>query len=82
MSGCNLIKKNMEQILDPSKKLGIGAALAVCGGLGMILAPTLGLTMLESPWSFLIGMLVGVFAGSGVALSVFGLLSLRQSEIK
>ena len=64
--------------MDSKKKLGIGALLAIIGGIGMALGPTLGATMLGRPWSFLAGFVVGVLAGVGVALAISGLVEVRR----
>ena len=60
------------------RRLGIGACLAVTGALGFILGPTLGLSDLARPWSFLVGFATGVIAGLGATLSVAGLLGIRR----
>lgn len=59
-------------------KLGIGALMATLGGLMMILGPAIGLTDLGRPWTFLAGFLVGVIAGTGAALSIVGLIGVRE----
>ena len=59
-------------------KTGIGAVLAIAGGLGMILGPTLGATLLGRPLSFLAGFVVGVLSGVGVALAISGMLDMRR----
>jgi hypothetical protein len=64
--------------MGTNKKLGIGSFLAVLGGIGFILAPTLGATQLERPWSFIAGFVVGIVGGTGVALSIFGLLEKKR----
>jgi hypothetical protein len=60
-----------------SRKLGIGALLAILGGIGMVLAPTLGATHLARPWSFIAGFAVGIISGLGVALTIFGFFEKR-----
>ncbi len=62
----------------PKKKLGIGAALAACGSLGIFLGLILGAGDLERPWGFLLGLLLGIATGCGAALSVFGLLEIKR----
>ena len=57
-----------------NRKLQIGSILAIFGGLGIILTPFLGGTALDRPWSFIVGFFVGMIAGMGGVLSVFGLL--------
>jgi hypothetical protein len=65
---------------SPSRKMSIGACLAVLGGIGMSLAPSTGATQLAIPWSFLAGLLVGLSAGAGAALTVGGLIERRHQE--
>ena len=60
--------------MNPRKALGAGVVLAILGGIGMILAPTLGATGLPRPWSFLAGFGVGVISGLGVTLVIYGLI--------
>ncbi len=60
------------------QQLSLGAALAVFGGIGTVLAPVTGVTELANAWSFFAGFLIGICAGSGSALSVFGLLRRRR----
>lgn len=65
--------------MDWRTKTGVGAVLAVFGGAGMALGPTLGATALGRPWSFLVGFVVGLVAGLGVALTVSGLIDRRRA---
>lgn len=60
-------------------KLGFGAALATLGGMAIVVGPLLGVGSLDRPWAFLAGVLAGVAAGSGAALSLAGLLARRAS---
>jgi len=62
-------------------KIGFGAALAVFGGIGIILGPLLGFTHLGKPWSFITGFAVGVICAAGVVLSIFALLENRKTII-
>jgi len=64
-----------------NRKLGLGACLAVFGALGFVLGPTLGLSELGRPWTFLVGFTVGVFAGIGVALSIARLAGPRRPPV-
>lgn len=59
------------------RKLGLGILLSAVGGLGMVFGPRLGLTELGRPGTFLAGLGVGLMAGSGLALSVTGILERR-----
>lgn len=58
-------------------RLGLGAALSVLGGLGLVFGPRLGLTELGRPWTFLAGFGVGLVAGLGLVLAAAGLLGAR-----
>ena len=60
--------------MDPKKALSVGVVLAILGGAGMILAPSLGATALARPWSFLAGFAVGLISGLAVTLVIYGLL--------
>jgi hypothetical protein len=59
------------------KKTSIGAFLAAVGGLGIILSILIGPPDLGKPWDFLIGVVIGVITGLGVALSIYGLFQER-----
>lgn len=60
--------------MGTTKRLGAGAVLSVLGGIGGALAPTLGVTALGRPWSFLAGFVLGLMAGTGVVLAISGLI--------
>lgn len=64
--------------MQPKQKLGMGAVLAVFGGAGIALAPLLGATQLNAPWSFLTGFILGMAAGLGIALSIWGIRENRR----
>jgi hypothetical protein len=64
--------------MNPTKKLRIGAFLALLGGAGVIFGPLLGFTELVKPWSFILGFIFGVMTGIGVALALFGLYEMRK----
>jgi len=64
--------------MTTNHRLQLGAALACCGAIGMLLAPRFGMTLLGRPWSFIVGFLIGISAGLGAALSVYGLLERRR----
>ena len=66
--------------MPSSSKLALGSLLAVIGGLGMILGPTVGASALPVPWSFLAGFVAGLAGGLGMALTIFGLLERRQGR--
>ena len=66
--------------MNPQTKTGLGAPLAVLGGIGIIVGPYLGATALGRPWSFLVGFALGVVTGIGTALCVAGLLEIRRSR--
>jgi hypothetical protein len=63
--------------MQAHQKLGIGAPLATVGALASILLPTFGLTNLGRPWSFLLGLLVGLITGLGATLVIAGLIERR-----
>jgi len=44
----------------------------------LVLGSALGFADLAEPWSFLLGFVVGVIAGMGAALSISGLIDVRQ----
>lgn len=65
--------------MKANQKTGFGSVLAVFGGIGIILGPLFGLTDLNDPWSFIAGLIVGLMAGTGVALSIYGLQERRRN---
>jgi hypothetical protein len=65
--------------MEARMKCGVGAVLATLGGMAAVLAPTLGVTALERPWSFLAGFVVGLVGGLGVGLALFGLIELKRT---
>lgn len=65
---------------EPRTKLAVGSVLAILGGIGMAIGPFLGASDLGRPMSFLVGFMVGVVAGFGVALAVAGLLEQRSQR--
>ena len=65
--------------MNARTKLAIGSPLATFGGAAIILAPLMGWTALMGPWSFAAGLLAGIMAGSGVTLSITGLLEQRKA---
>jgi predicted ABC-type sugar transport system permease subunit len=66
--------------MDTQKKLSLGSALAAIAGAGIALSAILGWTSLVRPWGFLVGFVLGVAAGAGVALAITGLLEHRRSK--
>jgi hypothetical protein len=46
----------------------------------MVLAPTLGATGLDKPWSFLAGFVVGIVCGLGITLVIYGLVARRRQS--
>lgn len=70
----------MSKHMNPDRQLGIGAMLSVFGGVGIALIPLTSIMQVNRPWSFLSGFLLGVCAGSGAALCVWGLLKRRNEE--
>ena len=57
--------------MNSRKALTTGAPLATVGAAAMVPAPMLGATELSEPPPFLIGLLIGVVTGSGVALVIY-----------
>lgn len=66
--------------MTTNKKLAVGAVLAVIGAAGIVIGPMLGFTAVGKPWSFILGFVFGVMAGTGAALSVFSLLERRKEN--
>lgn len=64
--------------MKSEKKISIGAFLAAVGSVGIILGFLLGASNLAGPWGFLVSFALGVIAGLGAALSVFGLFERRN----
>jgi hypothetical protein len=52
--------------------------LAGIGGLGIVLSVLLGWSAVPRPWGFLLGFVVGLLAGLGVALAVSGFVERRR----
>jgi len=65
-------------VRNQTRKISVGASLAVFGGVAMALAPTAGATELVGPWSFLVGLAVGLVTSAGTALAVCGLAATRH----
>lgn len=68
--------------MTTKNKIGLGSILAVFGGIGIVLGPSLGFTRLSEPWSFITGIIIGIIGGIGAVLSILGLLENRKSIIK
>jgi hypothetical protein len=67
--------------MDARNKLGLGAVLAILGGLGLVIVPGLGLTSPElTVRDFVIGFAVGITCGIGAALALAGLVELRRER--
>lgn len=66
--------------MTTDQKLGGGAVLATLGALGIILAPIFGWTETSGPAGFALGLLFGIAAGVGIAMSVSGLLGRRRER--
>ena len=66
--------------MNARKKISLGAALASIAGTGITLSAILGWVSLSRPWGFLLGLLLGVAAGVGVALAIAGLFENRRSN--
>ena len=66
--------------MNTRQKISLGSALATIAGTGIALSAILGLTSLIRPWGFLLGLVLGVASGAGVALAIAGLLENRRSS--
>ncbi len=65
--------------MSTQTKMGLGAALATVGTLGIVLSFLLGWTEAVRPWGYIVGFIVGVITGLGATLSIAGLLERRRS---
>ncbi len=63
--------------LNAKTQLGLGAALATLGALGIVLSLLLGWPEATGPWAFVLGFVTGVVTGLGATLSVAGLIGRR-----
>jgi len=63
-------------------KLGLGAAMATLAALAIVLSLILGWTGAPRPWGFLLGFVVGIFAGLGPTLVLAGLIERRSGNEK
>jgi predicted ABC-type sugar transport system permease subunit len=61
-------------------KLALGSVMAVIAALGIVLSLFLGWTDAPRPWGFLLGFVVGVFAGLGATLALAGLIERRSGN--
>jgi predicted ABC-type sugar transport system permease subunit len=59
-------------------KIALGSMLAGIGGLGIVLSVLQGWSAVPRPWGFLLGFVVGLLAGLGVALAVSGFVERRR----
>jgi len=66
--------------LERKKKIALGSALSAIAGAGITLTAILGWASLARPWGFLLGFVLGVMSGIGVALAIAGLLESRRSD--
>lgn len=66
--------------MDARQRTSLGSALSAMAGAGIVLTAIFGWTSLVRPWGFLLGFVLGVAAGAGVALAIAGLLELRRSK--
>jgi hypothetical protein len=63
-------------------KIALGSALATVSGLLMVLSPIVGWYSFPSPWNFVLGFATGLFAGTGSALAIKGLVERRREHQK
>ena len=66
--------------MDARMKTSLGSALSAIAGAGIVLSAIFGWTSLIRPWGFLLGFVLGVASGLGVALAILGLLEIRRSR--
>lgn len=66
--------------MQTNTKLGLGSVLAILGGIGLAVGPILGIPDLPWPLPFLAGFAVGISAGAGGALALFGLIERRKGS--
>jgi len=67
--------------MDARNKMGLGAVLAILGGLGMVIVPGLGLASPDhSVFDFIIGFVIGITCGIGVALALAGMVEMRRDD--
>lgn len=65
--------------MNARAKMGIGAVLAILGGLAIVVVIGLGLMSPERTWGdFIIGFFTGIACGIGVALSLAGMIEMRR----
>lgn len=64
--------------MNSRKRLAVGSVLAVIGALALVLLPSLNLIPEKSPWDFMLGFAVGITAGLGTALAIYGLLEIKS----
>jgi hypothetical protein len=63
-------------------KMALGAALTTVSGLLMVLSLIVGWYSFPSPWNFVLGFAAGLFAGTGSALAIKGLVERRRERQK
>ena len=65
--------------MDARTKMGVGAVLAILGGVSIVVVIGLGLASPErSWWDFVVGIFIGITCGIGVALALAGLFETRR----
>jgi hypothetical protein len=65
--------------MDARTKMGVGAVLAILGGLGIVVTLGLGLTAPERSWlDFFVGFIIGIACGIGTVLALTGLYEMRR----
>jgi hypothetical protein len=73
---------NLHLSISSHAKIALGSALAAVGGLLMVLSPMVGWYSFPGPWDFLLGFATGLFAGTGSALAIKGLVERRRERQK
>ena len=62
------------------QKLVTGSMLTTVSIAGIFLSLLLGWSKISSPWDFFLGFVLGVSAGTGAALAVWGLFELKSGD--
>jgi len=68
----------MKSKLNPKQKVAVGGTLGTIGAVGMVFSILFGQSLFSHPVWVVSLFLVGVTAGIGVVLAVFGLYEQRQ----
>ena len=67
-------------LIKTQTKLALGSVMATIAALGIVLSILLGWPDAPRPWGFLLGFMVGLFAGLGATLTLAGLIERRHGN--